>query len=95
MIKYVYAVVCVYNTFEYSGLDSLSNLSIFDSEEKARKEFKNIIEDDIKYYDWVVDEDYGYNLDNYKIGTIFRVFWKYQENWDNYYEIKIEKMEVK
>jgi hypothetical protein len=89
----LYVLVCILNDWEYTGIDSINTIEVFKNKENAIKKLKEYVNNDINGEDdWVLDEDC--HLNNIDETSIIRVFWKYQENWEAYYEIKIEEMEV-
>lgn len=73
--------------------DSASLIGVYKSKEEAIDTINKV------YINSDINE--GYVLDNEKNGMIndkygvWRMFWNNQENWNCYYEIIIEKKEVK
>ena len=71
--------------------ESTQILGVFKDLDKATKKAKEILNKDLEE-DWVLDEQAENNTD--ENGGIWRVFYGTQENWDCYYEMIIEKIEV-
>ena len=70
-------------------------IGVYKNKNDAIKDLRKEINDDINNYDWVLDEIDDikkFNVDNY--GKI-RLFYKYQDNWDFYYEISIQEQGLK
>ena len=69
--------------------DSTNIVGLYDSKEKAIKKVKDLI---------VENKDYGYVLDeerkNIEEDGYVRLFRDCQDNWNCYYEIIIQKMEL-
>ncbi len=84
-------VYVVYINFYYEG-NSTELVGVYNDFDKALDKVNRIINDDI---------DLGYVLDNEelngadKFGGMWRMFAGSQENWNNYYEIIMEREEVK
>lgn len=70
--------------------DSTGIIGLYSTKEKAIKEAKKIIKLDKQENNYVLDKEHN-NIeeDNYVI-----MFYNNQENWNCYYEIKIEKLEL-
>lgn len=80
----------------YTGSNELTILGVFKDKEKAKKLYFKNIEDNIKECDFDFDKECinrHYNNGTAMMTRLFRG--GYQENWDNYLEIYIEKQEVK
>lgn len=71
-------------------------IGVYTDIEKARNEVTTTVKDQLfNDNDWVIDEN---NLDNnneLEFKNYVCMFFNEQENWDCYYEIHIEEMEVK
>lgn len=80
----------------YTGSNELEILGVFSNIGEAKKVFKRYIDDDIKEYGFVFDEQTPYTETLVCGECMVRLFGDgYQENWDNYLEIHIEMQEVK
>lgn len=74
--------------------DTIQSMEVFEDEEKALEFFKEKVLDEVKNSNnYVVDEED--DIENIKIGDIIRFFYKYQENWNCYFEIKLEEVELR
>lgn len=71
--------------------DSTEIIGLYDSYEKALEKAKQNIKRDIKTNNYVLDNE----RNNLEEDNFIRLFYNYQENWNDYYEIFIKKMEVK
>lgn len=70
--------------------DSTNIIGLYDTLEKAIEKAKYNIEQDTKCNNYVLDnEKKDIEKDNF-----VRLFYNNQENWNDYYEIIIEKMEL-
>lgn len=67
-------------------------LGTYTTQEKAFEELKKTINDNIKYCNFVLDEQNDCKPEVLKNHTI--IFYDYQENWNNYIEYIIIKKEV-
>ena len=71
--------------------DATNIVGLFKNKADAIKRVNEIIDSELKNGEYVLDCDRNkLEEDNY-----VRFFYKEQENWDCYYELFIEKMEVK
>ena len=64
-------------------------VGLYDSKEKAINKVKELIEQDLKD-NWVLDEERK-DLEN---DNHIRLFYNNQENWNDYFEILIKKVEL-
>lgn len=67
-------------------------IGAYTTKEKAIEELKKAIDDNIKHYNFVLDEQNEYKPEVFKNHTI--IFYDYQENWNNYIEYIIIEKEV-
>ena len=58
-------------------------VGVYKNKEEAEKEKQNLINDNIQNFDFVIDKEY----EN-------RIFWRFQENWQNYIEFDIIEKEI-
>ena len=65
-------------------------LGVYKTIEQAEEEQEKTIIDNIKNFDFVRDENAN---NSFKNDTI--IFFRYQENWDNYIEYRIIEKEIK
>ena len=70
------------------GCDTFEIIGIYKEKENAIKEKVNIIESYLKDGYIIDEQDNGKTKDN----TI--IFWKHQENWNEYIEIIIQEKEI-
>ena len=70
--------------------DSTHIIGLYDTKEKAIKKAKELIDKDIKLNNYILDNE----RDNIDQDSFVRLFWDCQENWNCYYEVIIEKVEV-
>ena len=78
----------------YNGSQILDILGIYKNIRFAEDKYYKIINENIKDYDFGIDKecnDIGNN--EFKMTRLFKG--GYQENWDNYLEIHLEKKDVK
>lgn len=88
----------IYIVYElgYTGTNQLEILGAYKNIGEARKIYQSHIDENIKEYDFVVDNECGDTVDIEGTHRMIRLFGNgYQENWDNYLELHIEKVEVK
>lgn len=81
--------VYILMTFTYNvdeGIDSYIE-GVFSNKEKAIKGLKEAIKENVKNYDYV--EDKNIHKDNFA-----RLFWRFDNNWDNYMNLEIVESEV-
>lgn len=93
--------------YGYNGSDFMEILGVFNNLETAEKLYNKIIADNVAECDFVIDDENNFHN---KVKEVFayqegkgiknkhcdtRLFWRVQENWDNYLEIHIEEQEVK
>ena len=71
--------------------DSTNIIGLYRTKEAAMEKVNQMIQSEINEGNYVLDRDRN---DIERDGYV-RYFWKDQENWDCYYELFIEKMEVK
>lgn len=80
----------------YTGSNELQILGIYKDIDEARQVYLTEIEENIKEYDFDYDKECIHQQYNHGTASITRLFkGGYQENWDNFLEIYIEKQEVK
>ena len=80
--------------YGYNGSEFMEILGVYNNIGKAKKEYLDTIEDNIKYFDFDYDKECKLSTIN-NTHNITRLFkGGYQENWDNYLEIHIEEKEV-
>lgn len=79
--------------FGYNGSELMEILGVYSNIGEAKKVYLQNIEDNIKEYDFDYDEECKMFSIN-DTHNMTRLFKGYQENWDNYLEIHIEKREV-
>ncbi|MGM9881482.1 MAG: hypothetical protein ACI31S_01410 [Bacilli bacterium] len=79
----------------YTGSNVLEILGVFKNIDEAKKCYQKNIDDNINEYDYDFDKECRYASwsDTHNVTRLFKG--GYQENWDNYLEIHIEKQEVK
>ena len=79
----------------YTGSNELEILGVYQNIGEAKQRYLKEIEENIKEYDYDYDKECKYVSisDTHSMTRLFRG--GYQENWDNYLEIHIEKHEVK
>ena len=65
-------------------------IGLYRDEEAAINKAKELINEDIRCNNYVLDEDRNTIEEGYA-----RLFYNHQENWGDYYEIFVQKMEVK
>lgn len=70
--------------------DSTDIIGLYDSKEKAIKKAKEVINNNLSYGNWVIDKERN-NIDE---DNFVRFFYGEQENWGDYFEIIIKKIEV-
>lgn len=70
--------------------DSTHIIGLYDTKEKAIKKAKELIDEDIKLNNYILDNE----RDNIDQDSFVRLFWDCQENWNCYYEVIIKKVEV-
>lgn len=78
----------------YTGTNVLEILGVYDTYNKAEKEYLQNINDNIENFDYGVDkecDDRIYEL-THRMTRLFRG--GFQENWDNYLEIHLEEKGV-
>lgn len=80
--------ILVQNSFSEEGTSS-EIIQVFYNKEKAIQTRQVLVIDNIMNYDFVKDEQNKSDKD--KTITLFR---NYQENWNNYIELKIVESEV-
>ena len=73
-------------------------IGVYNSYEKAYNQALSLEKENIDNFDYVEDEEdlslaVNETEKDSKSGSI-RMFYEYQENWDRYFEIHIEKVEV-
>lgn len=89
--KLVYLVCCLNYGFEVS--DNLEIIGIYDTKEKARNKFKELVKKEMNSNNnMVLDNECENEIEK---GNLVRFFFERQENWDDYYEIEIKELEVK
>lgn len=66
-------------------------VGIFRTREEAERKRQYYIEEDIKVNDFILDEEIK---DDYINRDMLTIFWKEQENYECYYEIYIQEMEL-
>lgn len=71
--------------------DGTNIIGLFSTKEKALKKAKELIDEELKEGQYVLDETED-NID--KHGYV-RFFYKEQENWGCFYELFVEELEVK
>lgn len=71
--------------------DSTEIIGLFKTKEAALEAAKSNIDSDIICNNYVLDKEHN---DLERDGYV-RLFYDYQENWNDYYEVFIMKMEVK
>lgn len=71
--------------------DSTNIIGLYRTKESAMEKVNQMIQDEVNTGDYVLDEERN---DIERDGYV-RYFWGDQENWDCYYELFIQKMEVK
>lgn len=82
-----------YNELQYEG-DATTIIGLYKTKEQAINIMKHEVENNNKEYDFVLDdEDTDIDSSIEKRGCI-TMFYKYQENWDCYFEIIIEEIKV-
>ena len=80
----------------YTGSNELEILGVYQNIEEAKQRYLREIEENIKEYDYDYDKECRHQSYNDGTASMTRLFGGgYQENWDNYLEICIEKHEVK
>lgn len=80
----------------YTGKQEAEILGTFYDIEEAKKVFKRYIDDNIKEYGFVFDEQTPYTETLVCGECMVRLFGNgYQKNWDNYLEIYIQEQEVR
>lgn len=80
----------------YTGSNELEILGVYQNIGEAKQKYLKEIEENIKEYDYDYDKQCHYQSYNDGTASMTRLFGGgYQENWDNYLEIHIEKHEVK
>lgn len=73
--------------------DAIQDIKIFEDEYKALSFFKEKVLDEVNVEDdFVLDEED--DITDLKVGDIIRFFRSYQENWNEYFEIKLEEVEI-
>lgn len=79
----------------YTGTNQLEILGVFSNIGEAKQCYVKQIEDNINEFDFDYDKECSYSswTDTHNVTRLFKG--GYQENWDNYLEIHIEKQEVK
>ena len=78
----------------YTGSNELEILGVYKDIEKAKKVYRDNIEDNIADFDFDYDKECKYKSIN-NTHNMTRLFkGGYQDNWDNYLEIHIEEKEV-
>ena len=70
--------------------DSTNIIGLYDTLEKAIEKAKYYIEQDTKCNNYVLDDE----RKNIEEDNFVRLFYNNQENWNDYYEIIIKKIEV-
>jgi len=70
--------------------DSTNIIGLYDTLEKAIEKAKYNIEQDTKCNNYVLDDE----RKNIEEDNFVRLFYNNQENWNDYYEIIIKKIEV-
>ena len=70
--------------------DSTNIIGLYDTLEKAIEKAKYYIEQDTKCNNYVLDDE----RKNIEEDNFVRLFYNNQENWNDYYEIIIQKIEV-
>lgn len=70
--------------------DSTNIIGLYNSREKAIEKAKYNIEQDTKTNNYVLDNE----KNNLEEDNFVRLFYNNQENWGDYYEIIIKKIEV-
>lgn len=73
-----------------SECDSTTIIGLYDTKEKALAKVNELIQTEINEGIYVLDQDRNTIEDGY-----VRFFYKEQENWGSYYELFLEKLEVK
>lgn len=68
--------------------ESVNIVGLYQTREQAVEKVKNLINDELKENDYVLDEEKN-DIDNF---NYVRFFFKKQENWSCYYEIHIKKV---
>lgn len=79
----------------YTGSNELEILGVFADKEKAKAVYFKNIDDNIKDFDFDFDKEcinIHYNDNTAMMTRLFKG--GYQENWDNYLEVHIERKEV-
>lgn len=69
--------------------DSTNIIGVYKTKEEAMFIMKSSVDEDIEYNNYVLDE----NKNNIEDGHV-RLFYKFQGNWNNCYEIYVKKLEV-
>jgi hypothetical protein len=79
----------------YTGTNQLEILGVFRNIREAKQCYEKNIEENIKEFDFDYDKECNHSSwsDTHNVTRLFKG--GYQENWDNYLEIHIEKQEVK
>lgn len=74
--------------------DTIEYMEIFEDEDKALEFYKNKVLEEKNYHDnYVLDNEC--DIENIEVGDTIRFFYDRQENWDCYFEIKIEEVELR
>lgn len=69
--------------------DSTNVIGVYKTKEEAMFIMKSMVDEDIEYNNYVLDEERNNIEDGY-----VRLFFNNQENWNCYYEIFVKKLEV-
>lgn len=81
----------VYNNCEETYSEILGGFADY---KEAEKEMLKLTQESVKDYNFVIDEEC--NAKTYDLKEIMtRLFYHHQENWDNYIEIKINRIILK
>lgn len=88
--------IFVLSQMVYNDCDETYNeiLGAFTNYKEARKEMEKIVKHNIDEFDFIIDKECDFEKFEFRqIKT--RLFLKYQENWSNYIEIKINEIYLK
>ena len=70
--------------------ESTDIIGLYDSKEKAIEKAKYLINEDVRCNNYVLDDE----KKDIEKDNLVRLFYNNQENWNDFYEIIIKKMEL-